>query len=218
MKTADFCVVFSDFAEKCPVSHINSNLYHYAENNPVKYVDPDGRASILQRPINKGSNFAYNVANWFGTNLGWFLHGLVDYGDLTSTKQVSQYSGESSGITTTDIGSQERKYKIVYTGLDDALTKRAVENVNKMENFGSGDTNGLYQDKYSTTNAGAKYKIFVNDCNDYTSAFFKEYEKLWKEDFISKNSNADDKQVNKAWLEHYKEISKRSGEWVTIEN
>ena len=41
-----------------------------------------------------------------------------------------------------------------------------------MENFGSGDTNGLYQDKYSTTNAGAKYKIFVNDCNDYTSAFF----------------------------------------------
>ena len=42
--------------------------------------------------------------------------------------------------------------------------------------------------------------------------------KNWKEDFISKNSNADDKQVNKAWLEHYKEISKRSGEWVTIEN
>lgn len=24
-------------------NHINSNLYHYARNNPVKYTDPNGR-------------------------------------------------------------------------------------------------------------------------------------------------------------------------------
>lgn len=28
-------------------NHINSNLYHYAGNNPVKYTDPDGRVGEL---------------------------------------------------------------------------------------------------------------------------------------------------------------------------
>ena len=30
-------------AKKGRVGRVNFNLYHYAGNNPVKYVDPDGR-------------------------------------------------------------------------------------------------------------------------------------------------------------------------------
>ena len=44
-------MVLSDFAENCPLNHINSNLYHYAGNNSVKYVDPDGEAAISMSAI-----------------------------------------------------------------------------------------------------------------------------------------------------------------------
>lgn len=55
-----------------------------------------------------------------------------------------------------------------------------------------------------------KYKIFKNDCNDFTESVLKEYEKLWKEDYKEKNSDKSSFSIWKAWLNHYKDISKRN--------
>ena len=43
LENAGFCVVLSDFAENWPVNPINSKLYYYGGNNPIKYVNLDGR-------------------------------------------------------------------------------------------------------------------------------------------------------------------------------
>ena len=97
---------------------VNFNLYHYAGNNPIKYTDPDGRASILQRTINDSTtNKAYHFAHKISkaTHFAPILHGLVDRGALGGFKNknaVYQYSGSKSGFTTDDSASKTDEYII----------------------------------------------------------------------------------------------------------
>ncbi|MBQ5877338.1 MAG: hypothetical protein IIW71_06035, partial [Treponema sp.] len=185
-----------------------SNLYHYAGNNPVRYVDPDGRASILQRTINDSStNKAYHIAHLIGetTNFSSVLHSLVDRGTLGGMNEknsVFQYSGSNSGFTTDDRDSKSSKYIIRYTDMDDEITDQAAKNVLSLEQFGSGNNE----------TAKTKYKIFKNDCNDFTKAVLKEYKKLWIENYKEKNSNASKLDILLSWKQHYDDISKRNGE------
>jgi hypothetical protein len=154
-------------------------------------------ASILSRPINSGSKWYYNAANWFGRNFGIFTHGLIDMYGLDKVSKVYQYSGRESGITTNDEGSVIRRYTVQYSGLDDILTEQAVKNV-----LATGDF-----DKEN-------YEVFNNDCNDFTDTVFKEYKSLWIEDQINKHKDDATFDVNKAWDEHYKIISADRGKVI----
>jgi len=89
--------------------------------------------------------------------------------------------------------------------MDDALTDKAIRRELSMERFGSGDNE----------KAKSLYKIFLNDCNDYTVAVFNEYKRLWINDQAPKNKNNAKFDV-KAWDEHYKDLTKRRGEYVDL--
>lgn len=88
--------------------------------------------------------------------------------------------------------------------MDDGLTNTAIENVLKMDQFGAGDDE----------KAKSLYKIGDNDCNDYTEAVFSEYKSLWTADQADQNSDDKGFDVDTAWDNHYKDLTKRSGEYV----
>ncbi len=163
-------------------------------------MDPDGRASILGRVINDGVNKYYNLAHDLGNSTGWkwLKHSIIDFEELDNFDKVSHYSGISSGVIEIEIPGS-RQYEIYYSDMRDDIMKVAVKNVLTTNEFENTD-----------------YEILSNDCNDYTNAVYKEYKKLWKQDYKSKNQNSNSITTWFAWLEHRSEIRERRGEIITI--
>jgi hypothetical protein len=82
---------------------VNLHVYHYAGNNPVKYVDPDGRfqtESPLQKKNSDTNNErGYQVSVSNHSNATWFVDLITGW---TSVLSKSELSRSESGIKNDD--------------------------------------------------------------------------------------------------------------------
>ena len=169
---------------------VNLNLYHYSGNNPVKYIDPDGKATILGRKVRYTG-----IKGLLSNDIPLISpgHSVIAY-KVNGKIQIAQYGKYGIKRTEGSLGP----YTIKSVGMDDALIAKAVENVDKTEKFTS-DT----------------YNVVLNNCNDFAEAVFTEYKNL----FIEKQMGKDKGIVSRikaefAWYKHKLYINSNNGETI----
>ena len=90
---------------------VNLHLYHYAGNNPVKYVDPDGRIINLSSNVTAGNGLKQSQtdASIVKRTAGLFLIGLgllLDYGSPLITGLIVYSSGGTTVAPAINVGSK----------------------------------------------------------------------------------------------------------------
>ena len=88
--------------------HINSNLYHYAGNNPVKYTDPDGRIAFCAATalIGAGLGAAYGAYKSYSTT------GSIDWKEVGKDALIGGAIGLGTGL----LGAQAATSTALQTG------------------------------------------------------------------------------------------------------
>ena len=122
---------------------VNLHLYHYAGNNPVKYVDPDGRNIILLNRSKGAGGFGHNAVLIGSNKDGWIYYSKdgKEKGKSINIKRVFTTLDNFKNANKTDIKlSYDKGYRLTATSEKDK----------KMQNF-------------TEKRFGKEYAVFAKD-------------------------------------------------------